>query len=430
MNPVHPLTLVALEDFQSKWGSSDLQRQNLKKLKSGANVVLTGQQPSLMGGPAYNLYKAYTALTEAQKSDSVAIFWIASDDSDLAECNFFESIQSQSQFKFKFENPNVAMCLSERIFTQKHAQEWDEFKAKAVGFENSKITVGQSLADHFSEILQNTLGSTGILFLDARHPKMIEAAQDFLKNVHAQSDDLNSILSQNALAFSAKKVPVSIDPLKSRIFEVKNGIRERILADQNLNSSMTFSHDVLSRPLLASALLPISAHVLGPGELKYFELLVDKNSSKNNAFELFGLHTPKRIPRLHHTHISPTAQEFLNLISIDTTQIKSIHWNELNQKAVEHFFPDFIHNNIFEVSSKWSTLDHKNIDQQLQNIIQKTQNKHREKLLKTLLKSHKSYPQVLSIYNEFAQGRIQERHWFCSSRWGEILAELDESSDN
>ena len=33
------------------------------------------------------------------------------------------------------------------------------------------------------------------------------------------------------------------------------------------------------------------------------EHLVGENSSKNNAFELFGLYTPKRIPRLHHTHI-------------------------------------------------------------------------------------------------------------------------------
>ena len=66
--------------------------KNLDCLASGAVAIVTGQQVGLFGGPAYSIYKAVTALRwahaiTARGTDAVPIFWLATEDHDLAEVN-------------------------------------------------------------------------------------------------------------------------------------------------------------------------------------------------------------------------------------------------------------------------------------------------------------------------------------------------------
>ncbi len=66
-------------------------RENIELLKHGASAVVTGQQVSLFGGPLLTLLKAATAIRKAQDAtqstgrEHVPIFWLASEDHDLAE---------------------------------------------------------------------------------------------------------------------------------------------------------------------------------------------------------------------------------------------------------------------------------------------------------------------------------------------------------
>ncbi len=64
----------------------------LDRFASGAAAVVTGQQVGLFSGPSFTIYKALTALRLAEELNSagtpaVAIFWLASEDHDLAEIN-------------------------------------------------------------------------------------------------------------------------------------------------------------------------------------------------------------------------------------------------------------------------------------------------------------------------------------------------------
>jgi hypothetical protein len=66
--------------------------RNLALLKGNAVAIVTGQQVGLFGGPAYTFYKALSALTIAaqlrkKNIEAVPIFWMASEDHDLAEIN-------------------------------------------------------------------------------------------------------------------------------------------------------------------------------------------------------------------------------------------------------------------------------------------------------------------------------------------------------
>ena len=65
---------------------------NLDRLANKAVAIVTGQQVGLFGGPAYTFYKALSALRiveQLRKSgiEAVPIFWMASEDHDLAEIN-------------------------------------------------------------------------------------------------------------------------------------------------------------------------------------------------------------------------------------------------------------------------------------------------------------------------------------------------------
>ena len=66
--------------------------RNLDRLEAGAAAIVTGQQVGLFSGPAYTFYKALSAVRCAEETTSrgtqaVPIFWLATEDHDLAEVN-------------------------------------------------------------------------------------------------------------------------------------------------------------------------------------------------------------------------------------------------------------------------------------------------------------------------------------------------------
>ncbi|MGH9791707.1 MAG: bacillithiol biosynthesis protein BshC, partial [Candidatus Acidiferrales bacterium] len=82
---------VLREQNRELGGGEDVTR-NIERLAGGAVAVVTGQQVGLFGGPAYSFYKALTAVRLAQELtdagvDAVPVFWLASEDHDLAEVN-------------------------------------------------------------------------------------------------------------------------------------------------------------------------------------------------------------------------------------------------------------------------------------------------------------------------------------------------------
>src|ERR1700728_2621754 len=91
--PVHRETLCNLLEQQNRsFGAADPVFQNIERLRNGAGAVVTGQQVTLFGGPLFTILKAATAIRKAQDASiagrpHVPIFWLATEDHDLAEAN-------------------------------------------------------------------------------------------------------------------------------------------------------------------------------------------------------------------------------------------------------------------------------------------------------------------------------------------------------
>jgi bacillithiol synthase len=79
-----------LHSQNRRFGSDASVEAALDRFASGAVAIVTGQQVGLFSGPAFTIYKALTALRLTEELNSagtpaVAIFWLATEDHDLAE---------------------------------------------------------------------------------------------------------------------------------------------------------------------------------------------------------------------------------------------------------------------------------------------------------------------------------------------------------
>src|SRR5271154_624017 len=81
-----------LERQNRAWGASVKTLGNIERLKRGAFAAVTGQQVGLFGGPLFSIFKALTAVKLAEQAtaagvECVPVFWLATEDHDLAEVN-------------------------------------------------------------------------------------------------------------------------------------------------------------------------------------------------------------------------------------------------------------------------------------------------------------------------------------------------------
>ncbi len=89
---VRRTVVEVLRNQNQAFGGDDATTRNLDRLRDGAVAVVTGQQVGLFGGPAYSIYKALTAVHVARELsergvNAVPVFWLATEDHDLAEVN-------------------------------------------------------------------------------------------------------------------------------------------------------------------------------------------------------------------------------------------------------------------------------------------------------------------------------------------------------
>ncbi|HEX8800755.1 MAG TPA: bacillithiol biosynthesis BshC, partial [Terriglobales bacterium] len=89
---IHVQVADVLQKQNRAWGASEKTLENIRRLREGAHAVVTGQQVGLFGGPVLSLFKAASVLSlvkqvESAGVDCVPVFWLASEDHDLAEVN-------------------------------------------------------------------------------------------------------------------------------------------------------------------------------------------------------------------------------------------------------------------------------------------------------------------------------------------------------
>lgn len=286
------------------------QRANLEAAASPAAVfMLTGQQPGLFGGPILWYYKALTCAALAREWAArlgrpvIPIFWVAGDDSDLAECNRVELLESQAgemrgDLRLPFADAERPLAMGERrvdpaalsALLKRLAPVWGPDACEALG---RAYPAPSTLASGFLRLAQAHLGREGILFVDGYSRHLRARARPVLQRAVEGWQAWQAALARGTAAAAAAGIPIQVEARENAVhaFVLRNGERHRLFAQgsaagervylqdkphQDMRASLAsleLSHDVFSRPLVADALFPVLGHVLGPAEIRYFAQL-------------------------------------------------------------------------------------------------------------------------------------------------------------
>jgi bacillithiol synthase len=363
---------------QERRGAPEPARAAVRLLTDARTVaVLTGQQAGLFGGPLFTLLKALTALSLAQRVSRehgipcVAIFWIDAEDHDWDEvrsCTVFDGSLHPETVSLPAHlgdepTPVAAVRLDASITTALDQLGQllpdTEFRVEVLAMLRRAYTPGAGVADAFGTLLEQVLGSRGLVVYDSSDPaakplvsrvfahelsapgetarRAADAGSDLVARgyhaqVHAQHDTLalfrlgqgrRSIRQQDG-HFVVGGEPIATDALQREAIERPAG----------------FSPNVLLRPIVQDTLFPTVCYVAGPNELAYLGQL-------RGVYEHFGVPMPLMFPRASATLLDSAAMRFLAKYNVALESLQAQDEAALNDllkaqipESVEHAFAD------------------------------------------------------------------------------------------
>jgi len=297
-----------LERQNQSWGASPRTVENIARLRAGACAVVTGQQVGLLGGPAFSIYKALTAVKLADLAtqsgvDCVPVFWLATEDHDLAEVNQVSLPGSDSAVQ-----PFAASTTSQPdapVGTIRFGAEIEtvvQSAAELLG--DSDITAalresyrpGESFGSAFARLFARLFADWGVILLDASDPAFHQISQPLYHAAIERAAELDDALLTrgNQLEAAGYHQQVKITPSSALLFTLQDGARipirlrvnghpqqtEFLIHGENIAQSQlldridaapqNFSANVLLRPVVQDFLLPTLAYTGGSAEVAYF----------------------------------------------------------------------------------------------------------------------------------------------------------------
>jgi bacillithiol biosynthesis cysteine-adding enzyme BshC len=321
----------------------------LDLLRSGAGVVVTGQQVGLFGGPLFTPFKAATALARAREATAAghshaAIFWLATEDHDFAEINHVVFPARRELRKLVYSAAPVAatpvggIVLDESI-TALVDQAWELLGASdAMEALARAYQPGRTFAQAFAQFYSTIFAAQGLLVLDAGGRAAHCIGAPVLRAALERADELHrALLERNReLEAAGYHSQVAVGPQSSLLFLIgESGGAKRTetrMALKRLPPSARepdglwqagqqsfstaelvgileaeperISPSALLRPVFQDLLLSTSATVGGPAEIAYF-------AQSAVLFErILGRVTPA-LPRFSATLIEPAIADLL-----------------------------------------------------------------------------------------------------------------------
>ena len=279
---------------------STLKHINSLKSKDTFTVV-TGHQLNLFSGPLYFLYKIISTINlceelkeEYPQNTFVPVYWMASEDHDFDEINYFNFQGKKIQWNRPSGGAVGQMNLSglDEVFEVLSAKLGESNNAKDLKalFKKSYIEQ-QSLADATRYLANALFGELGLVVVDgddaALKARMVPyMKKDIFEQIPFQKvSDSIALLSQISSDYK-----IQVNPREINYFYLGDGSRERIIEQggkyvvntkeltftkEELEQEMEkhperFSPNVIARPLYQEVILPNLCYIGGGGELAYW----------------------------------------------------------------------------------------------------------------------------------------------------------------
>jgi bacillithiol synthase len=329
-----------LERQNRVWDASPKTLENIDRLRQGALATVTGQQVGLFGGPLFSIFKALTAVKLAEQAraagwECVPVFWLATEDHDLAEVNYVSLISEQglpqrltAETRGVEDAPVGSVKFGNEIVpvVERAAELLGEVEATA--WLRESYRAGETLGSAFARLYTRMFADRGVILLDPADKEFHDLARPLFCAAIERSSELDEALLERGKALEAAGYhqQVKVTSATTLLFHVQDGARtavrkkvngaggefmigeERVSKSELLNrmegSPEQFNPNVLARPVVQDYLLPTLAYTGGSSEVAYFAQVAVVYE------KLLGRVTPI-VPRFSATLVEPKAQRLL-----------------------------------------------------------------------------------------------------------------------
>jgi bacillithiol biosynthesis cysteine-adding enzyme BshC len=345
----HREQLVDALQVQAKiFSAEDAALANIQRLRNGAAAVVTGQQVGLFGGPLLTLLKAATAIRKAQDAtresgrEHVPIFWLATEDHDLAEVDQVSLLTKTSVETLKLglgaarPLPVGAMALGDDAAVLERASEllgW----APIAELLRECYTPEATLAEGFGKLLTRVFAAQGLIVMDAASREFHALGAPVLQYALEHAEDLETALLERskeleAAEYHAQVLVVAghsllflIDAETGARLPLRRGAKGEWKAGSRSYTTAELlaildteperlSPNALLRPVFQDCILPTAAYVGGPAEIAYFA------QSAVVYEQVLGRVTPV-LPRLSATLIEPAIADVMAQHEVQLPQV-------------------------------------------------------------------------------------------------------------
>ena len=350
------------------WNSSAKSLANIERFRSGASAVVTGQQVGLFGGPFFSLLKALTAVKLAEEAtaagvDSVPIFWLATNDHDLAEVNHTKILSADGLREIATPSRGVDDAPVGTVTFGPEIEGVVKSATDVLGpvpgmdLLRDSYRPGETLGSAFARLFAALFGEFGVVLMDPSDVDFHAIARPIYKAAIERAQEIDEALLARGkeLESAGYHQQVKVTPSSTLLFIVKDGARIPIHRRVNGNNSLDFlikeekvsqeqllqhiaekpddfSPNVLLRPIVQDHLLPTLAYTGGSAEVAYF-------AQVGVVYEkLLGKVTPI-VPRLSATVVEPKVKSLLERYHLELTD--AFHGEEaLREKVAARTLPD------------------------------------------------------------------------------------------
>ncbi len=330
--PVDRSRLVqALEGYLRRLGAPKEALDQLQALAHPeGRSILTGQQPGLLGGPAYTFYKAHTALKlrEGQGRPVVAVFWVASHDHDVEEVRHLHLLDLEERFT------TLSLPLPPRPLGRIPLEPYREAIREALASfpQDERLDYALSartLSESFARLFLAYLGPRGLLVFDPMAeelaPLLVEGLLEELEDPLASAEAINrealrirALGGRPTLRRKPGATNLFLETEERRLLfyeggrftDGQRGYSKKELREILLSDPTRITPAAGLRPVLQDRIFPTAALVAGPNELLYLAEL-------SGVYALHQVPLPAFIRRLSALVVEPPVGRILGKYRLD-----------------------------------------------------------------------------------------------------------------
>jgi bacillithiol synthase len=336
------LVKTLIQQAETVNNTSDLTKQNISLLThANTYTVTTGHQLCLFTGPLYFIYKILSTINLAEtlklkspQSNYVPVYWMATEDHDIAEVQSFtvfgKKINWETQQQGAVGNLSTEGMMDVLAQLKMILGESEIANDLIALFEKAYIQQ-KTWANAMRVLVNELFGKYGLIIVDGNDAAFKQTfISEFKKDIFEQKANecvTKTITQLENLNYTiqVKSRPINVfymdKDLRARI-EKKNNNYEVIgtalsFTEQELLTALEtethkFSPNVVLRPLYQQKLLPNIAYVGGPGELAYW-------LEYKHLFESFEITPPVLLPRQFVSIIDKNSLQKIEKLGLESS---------------------------------------------------------------------------------------------------------------